>query len=135
MTDAVVLTIPLYPGKKPWLNANERAHWARRRDVTEHYRAETCEAAKAANLQPVDRAHVTALVSFNDNRRRDVGNLYPTFKACVDGLVDAAVVVDDSDMYVVGPDPRRCEIGDRSLRLLVQGYAADDPAWLELSRP
>lgn len=126
---AFVLTVPIYPKKKPFLNSNERAHWARRRDVTEWYRSEACEAAKTANLQPVDRAHLTAVVSFGDNRRRDVANVYPTVKACVDGLVDAGLLLDDNDRYVVGPDMRRDETGQKSLRLVIQGYAADDPQW------
>lgn len=41
------------------------------------------------------------------NRRRDVGNLYPTVKACLDGIVsDAKVLPDDDDRHVVGPDIR-----------------------------
>lgn len=120
----VVLTIPIYEHRKPFLNANERAHWARRRDVTEHYRTATCEAAKTANVPPMLTAHITALVSFGDNRRRDVANVYPTIKACVDGLVDAGVLVDDSDKYVTGPDMRRDETGVRSIRLVVDGERA-----------
>jgi len=36
-----------------------------------------------------------------------VSNSFPTFKACIDGFVDAGVLADDSDLHVVGPDPRR----------------------------
>jgi hypothetical protein len=34
-------------------------------------------------------------------RRVDLGNLYPTVKACIDGLVDAKVVDDDDETHVV----------------------------------
>ena len=41
--------------------------------------------------------------------RWDVGNLYPTAKAIVDGLVDAGVIPDDSNEWVTGPDMRAGE--------------------------
>jgi crossover junction endodeoxyribonuclease RusA len=50
---------------------------------------------------------ITATVHIKDNRRREVSNLFPTFKACIDGFVDAGILADDSDAHVIGPDPRR----------------------------
>ena len=38
--------------------------------------------------------------------RWEATNWLPTAKACVDGLVDAGVLVDDSNRYVIGPDMR-----------------------------
>ena len=55
--------------------------------------------------------HITATVHIADKRRREVSNLFPTFKACIDGFVDAGVLADDSDAHVVGPDPRRAYDG------------------------
>jgi len=40
-----------------------------------------------------------------------VSNYFPTFKACIDGFVDAGVLADDSDAHVIGPDPRRAYDG------------------------
>jgi hypothetical protein len=39
--------------------------------------------------------------------RVDPANYYPTFKACVDGIVDAAVIADDDSTRLIGPDMRR----------------------------
>lgn len=50
---------------------------------------------------------ITATVHIKDKRRREVSNLFPTFKACIDGFVDAGILADDSDAHVIGPDPRR----------------------------
>jgi hypothetical protein len=52
------------------------------------------------------RAHLTIYVQWPNTIKRDVANLSPTFKALVDGAIDAGVLDDDSDMFLVGPDPR-----------------------------
>jgi hypothetical protein len=53
--------------------------------------------------------HIVATVHKTRGGRWDAGNLYPTAKAVVDGLVDAGVIFDDSNEYVVGPDLRAGE--------------------------
>lgn len=50
---------------------------------------------------------VLAEFRFPTNHRRDTGNLYPTVKALIDGLVDAGVLVDDCDGLLEGPYPVR----------------------------
>ena len=57
---------------------------------------------------PIDTYPVRIVVTlhFLDRRRRDVGNLAPTTKALIDGMVDAGLLVDDSSAHVVGPDHR-----------------------------
>lgn len=47
--------------------------------------------------------------------RYDPNNLAPTTKACVDGLVDAGVFVDDDHLHVHGPDHRHGGIGDAGI--------------------
>lgn len=47
-------------------------------------------------VQLVDRPVVTLHYCPKDNRRRDVDNLVPTSKACLDGLVKARVLTDDT---------------------------------------
>ena len=54
--------------------------------------------------QPVQ---IWAEFRFPDDRRRDTGNLYPTIKALLDGLVDAGVLCGDHDGLVEGPWLRR----------------------------
>lgn len=90
------------------VSANERIHWARRVAVTRYWRKRAWLQALGARLAPFDRARVVVTIRFPDRRRRDVANYYPyVAKPIVDGLVDAAVLPDDSDAHLVGPDMRR----------------------------
>ena len=102
--DLPLLDGPLVAG---WLvSANERGHWAKRHERTRYWRHLT--AVRARGAEPfAGRAHVTVTISWPDKRRRDVANYHPTVKACVDGMVDAGIFVDDSDRYIEGPDLRR----------------------------
>lgn len=108
---------------KIWLNANnsnlyryDRARLVREwRDNA--YAAAASEphirTAVAARITREDmpalyeRIHVVAFLQYSNKIRRDPANWYPTIKACVDGLVDARLVADDSTMYVEGPDIRK----------------------------
>jgi hypothetical protein len=45
-------------------------------------------------------------ISFQDERRRDVANYYPTVKAAIDGFVDAGIITDDDHTHFIGPDMR-----------------------------
>lgn len=101
-------TVELPPGL-PLLNANRRVHWRIRHERTKAIRLAAYYAALRA-VPALQRAHVIAEYRPPDRRRRDVANLYPSFKAAIDGaLVDTGVLPDDSDEYLVGPDMR---IGD-----------------------
>lgn len=88
-----------------FLSANQRLHWHTRQMKTGWLRTST---RHAAGNEPTfqTKVHCTVLVSWPDRRRRDVHNIMPTIKACIDGLVDACVLIDDSDKYLVGPDLR-----------------------------
>lgn len=91
-----------------FINANDRLHHAPKARLTKAWREAAAWTATSKKLgywtKPV---HITCTIRFPDNIRRDVGNWYPTAKAIVDGLVDAGVLYDDSDTYVLGPDMRR----------------------------
>jgi hypothetical protein len=64
-------------------------------------------ALAAAGDQPVlEHAYVLGVVHPGSRRRLDPANLYPSFKAAIDGLVDAGVLEDDDHTRVVGPDMR-----------------------------
>jgi crossover junction endodeoxyribonuclease RusA len=100
-------TITLEP-PAAFINANDRMHYAPKAKLTKAWR----DAARDAILSGFypdhyERAHITFAIRFPDNRRRDVGNFFPTAKACVDGLVEANLLNDDSDNHIVGPDMRR----------------------------
>ena len=88
------------------LNANERLHWRPKNNRTQAIRAASFACVKAARVPKLKRASVVVEFRPPDRRRRDVHNLYPSAKAAIDGLVDAGVLPDDSDRYLVGPDMR-----------------------------
>lgn len=95
-----------------YMNANDRPNrWAKAAQ-TKVWRSASFIAARMALHGPCDKpmrplVRITATVHIADNRRREVSNYFPTFKACIDGFVDAGLLADDSDAHVIGPDPRR----------------------------
>ena len=99
-------TLDLSFGTPP-LNANQRLHWAQRAKLTKSIRHEAATRARAAHIGPKDHVTVTLHYQPRDKRRRDRGNLVPTHKALLDGLVDAGIVPDDNPTYV---DERMPEI-------------------------
>ncbi|MFF4412147.1 hypothetical protein ACFYY8_06410 [Streptosporangium sp. NPDC001559] len=108
------------PAGLPLLNANNRLHHAPKARLTAAIRAAGKQATEAAGVPKLARAHVFGILHPATRGRRDPANWYPSFKAAIDGLVDAGVLVDDDDTHLVGPDMR---LGDvvrgGQLRLLV----------------
>ena len=91
-----------------FINANQRLHHHAKAKLTKAWRESITVALMSGQSLPYyQRAHIVVSYRFPNNRRREVSNLQPTSKALVDGLVDCAVIPDDSDQYVVGPDNRR----------------------------
>ncbi len=90
----------------PHLTANQRLHWADRFRRTACWRHNTKVIAREARIPALPRIGVHLEIHPPDRRRRDPSNWAPTQKACVDGLVDARVVPDDSPAYVVEGMPR-----------------------------
>jgi len=96
------------PAPAGWINANGRTDTRALGPIVKAWR----EAARLYALQAklprgLARVHVLARCHFVVNRRRDVGNSYPTAKAAVDGLVDYGLIADDNDDILLGPDMRR----------------------------
>ena len=98
------------PAGMPLVNANKRMHRMRQADLTKAIRAAACVLARKADVPAMKRARIVCQYRPPDRRRRDVHNLYPSAKAAVDGLVDAGVLPDDSDRYLIGPDMRVGEV-------------------------
>ncbi|MGA5764507.1 hypothetical protein [Nonomuraea bangladeshensis] len=104
------------PGLRRWtltlpaglelLNTNQRPHWRVRAERTKKLREAAAWEARKAAVPRLGRAHILGEFRPPNRRRRDVANLYPSFKACVDGLVDALVLPDDDDTHLLGPDMR-----------------------------
>lgn len=86
---------------------NERGHWANRSGIKKTLRRDAELLARAARLpKGLQRVHVVVHIDYPDRRKRDAHNLMPTIKPIIDGLVDAGVLVDDSDTHLIGPDLR-----------------------------
>lgn len=94
------------PPRLALLNSNHRIHYRTRADRTRAIRMTANACARRVRVPRLERAQIVAEYRPPDRRRRDVHNLYPSAKAAVDGLVDAGVLPDDSDRYLVGPDMR-----------------------------
>jgi crossover junction endodeoxyribonuclease RusA len=94
------------PAGMPLLNANRRQHWAAKAKLTRALREAALVCARRDHVPALDRAHIVVEYRPPDCRRRDVHNLAPSAKACVDGVVDAGVLRDDADEYLIGPDMR-----------------------------
>lgn len=94
------------------LNANQRLHWRQKAERSKALREAAAWNAKTAPVWPFGiqpfavKARCTVRVFWPDRRRRDVHNIMPTIKACIDGFVDSGMLTDDSDKYLVGPDLR-----------------------------
>ena len=92
-----------------WMTSNQRLHHMDRARRTKQIRTLAGWQART-KLRPVaGKVHVVVYVSSPTRRRADVGNSYPTLKACLDGITDAGTWRDDSDEYLEGPDMRRGE--------------------------
>ena len=100
--DMLLVTVP---APCDWINSNQRLHRMVKAKRTATWRAAAKDAAADAGSfdGPV---RIIATVHKTRGGRWDAGNLYPTAKAIVDGLVDAGVIPDDSNEWVTGPDMR-----------------------------
>lgn len=103
-----ILRIELEPGL-PTVNINKRPAMRRARDGRrvpsnakdiERLRDEAAKEAKALAWFPFSRCRIRCIFRAPDNRKRDVINLFPSFKAMIDGLVLAGVIKDDNDFIV-----------------------------------
>jgi Holliday junction resolvase RusA-like endonuclease len=109
--------------KKKWLSLNDRSHWGFSSARVRYWRGLAREAAETLGIDPpLGMAHVVAVFTFGDNRRRDVHNYMPTVKAAVDGCTDAGLWVDDRDGILTGPDLRRDELSGYEVGLLLRIY-------------
>lgn len=115
------ITIAL-PAGLPLINANQRQHYRTKGKLAAAIRAAAqvavtedpaiMQALAAAKPGPLfQRAHILGILRPGSARRADPANWYPSFKAAVDGLVDAGLLDDDDHEHVVGPDMR---LGDKT---------------------
>lgn len=92
-----------------WLNSNRvRGHWATTDPLRRYWRdLGVTLTRKAMKGRPsFERVQVVFTFHRADRREFDPGNLAPTSKAFLDGMVDAGLVPSDTWRHVVGPDHR-----------------------------
>jgi hypothetical protein len=92
------------PPRLTLLNANQRPHHYQRAEITRVLRRAAWAASRG--VPHLERVHIIGVLHPKDRQRRDPANWYPSFKACIDGLVDQGVLDDDDHTRVVGPDMR-----------------------------
>lgn len=91
--------------ESPPLTANQRhPHWAVEAKLKKQVRGKTLELTQ--HFPAMKRISVQLTWWVNDRRRRDTDNLWPTLKACCDGLVDAGLVPDDTPEFMDKPQPQ-----------------------------
>lgn len=127
------------PARMPLLNSNDRQHHHARARVTASLREAACLVARHNRMPAMRYAHIVGVVHPGSRRRIDPANLYPSFKACVDGLVDAGVLPDDDSDHLVGPDMRRGSVvSGAQIALIVRPLTVDQHGLLasgEVSLP
>lgn len=117
MTRTWTLTVA---SELPMLNLNQRHHWAKKAQLTKHWRTLTLTCAMAADLpRNLSRVHIVAHVIKPTNRAYDAHNLLPTLKAAIDGLVDYGLIPDDTNAHLIGPDLRQGGKGDPAIVLTI----------------
>lgn len=117
-----------FPPRQELLNANDRLHWRPKNRITQQLRGDAFKLAKAAKVPPLKRVHVEGIYEPPDRRRRDVANLYPSFKAAIDGaLVDVGVLPDDDSKHLLGPDMRLGEPYPGGRLVLIITELPEDP--------
>jgi len=103
----------------PWLNSNDRLHRHQEAKITKAWREAAAQAAQG--IGPLNTpVRITAHIWKPRGGRYDPGNLYPTAKACVDGLVDAGLLTDDDHTRLIGPDMRHGGQGNPQLILIIE---------------
>lgn len=81
------------------LSLNYRMHHMQAAKIVKELR--TLMHAKARHIPEMERCEVRLVWVVKTKARRDNENPVPTLKALCDGLVDAEVVPDDTDQYMV----------------------------------
>lgn len=94
--------------KNEWWTSNTRfRHWAVEAKLKKNARSKARLAAMQAGLPRVNRAHVTAWISYPRASKADPSNAAPCVKALLDGCTDAGIWIDDNSDHVVAVTYRR----------------------------
>ena len=128
-----------------WLNANQRLNHHQKANWTKLWREAGMRAAIDNDLpvmrgQPHGKWFCIAVIHLPRKVDYDAGNMYPTIKPIIDGIVtDYGFITDDSNEHFVGPlsvagATARDKLGGVVLRLFDMTVTADREALLEWIR-
>lgn len=112
------MTTVTIPAPCKWINSNQRIHRMAEAKLTAAWR-EAARTAWTGDTHTDAPVHITCHIWKPRRGRYDPGNLYPTAKACVDGLVEAGMIADDDWLHVIGPDMRHGGIGPAALIITI----------------
>ncbi|MGW0486188.1 hypothetical protein [Nonomuraea sp. NPDC003214] len=104
--DEPVVYVLEMPAGIPLANANDRGHWRRRHRLTKNLRKQAARLFRASGIPGMKRAAVIGYLEPPNRQPRDPANWYPSFKAIIDGMVDAGFLPDDNSKHLDGPDMR-----------------------------
>lgn len=90
----------------PPLSLNRRMHWAAERHIKDDLQSAVGWRLKAEKVPALDDAAVWLEWTPGVVRRRDTDNPEPTRKACIDAIVNAGLLPDDTPEYVQRPENR-----------------------------
>ena len=92
------------PGRLPGLNeiiAAAKSHYAKYSTEKKEYTEEVAWLAKKAKLPRYEKSYLV-ITWYEPNSRRDPDNVMAGQKFILDGLVQAGVIPDDSQKYILG---------------------------------
>lgn len=120
------------PAGLPLLNSNQRIHYYRAAKITSALRCAAWAEAMKLGLR-FARIHVLGIICLSSKRRADPANWYPSFKAAIDGLVDASVIPDDSHRFLEGPDMRLGPVSKSPRIILIVTQLSEDEIFPDFS--
>lgn len=82
------------------VNRDRTLHWSERNELIGQARMLAKDAAAKAKIPALGRAHIVAQPMQARGNLADPGNHYCVVKACIDGLVDAGVLPNDTGTEV-----------------------------------
>jgi crossover junction endodeoxyribonuclease RusA len=103
------------PQAAEWVNSNQRIHRMVKADRVKAWRQAALEAVPPGWPMFEEPVRIVAEVWKSRAGRYDPNNLAGTSKACVDGFVEAGLLVDDDWNHVLGPDHRHGGKGEPGL--------------------
>lgn len=107
-----------------WLSSNgTQPHWAVEQRAIKALQLLGRNVINMNGSPRLERAHMTAYIQVRGGRF-DPPNAWPTIKPIVDGMIQAGLLPDDSDKYLIGPDfrrePGRAPKGIRRIRFEIE---------------